>query len=220
MPQITSLSIIVAGIALAAPSYAQVPAALAEEILQCTALQQDAERLSCFDRIARKIAPPPPVADAPEIVVPTEAVSAAPAAAVAATAAVLPDAMPDVASAQVADSAVETMPQNDVPSADALSGEEIALGEFGMNADLASKQPDRKPEEPLREISAKVVEVYKRGYGEHVVTLDNGQVWTETRNEDGLRISVGDTVRIKRSTFGGYRIVGTGNRSSPAKRIE
>jgi len=222
--KIISLSLLVAGCALMTPGYAQVSTALSEQILECTVLQQDADRLGCFDNLAQQLTPTPEVVETPEIAVATESVSAAAAVAVATTATLATDSPDDAempaTNVSEAESAAEPMAEQAELAVEALSEEQVALGEFGMNAELASKQPDRKAEEALREISAKVVEVYKRGYGEHVVTLDNGQVWTEKRNEDGLRIRVGDTVRIKRSSFGGYRIVGSGNRSSPAKRIE
>lgn len=85
------------------------------------------------------------------------------------------------------------------------------LAEFGKEADR---------EDELREISAKVVEISKRTRGQYVVTLDNGQVWTEKDAEPYLRIKVGDTIRIKRIKMGGYRLVGRGNRATAVVRIE
>jgi hypothetical protein len=89
-----------------------------------------------------------------------------------------------------------------------------------MNPELEAKQPDGEKKKELREISAQVIEVSKRTRGELVVTLDNGQVWTEKAAEAYLRVKVGDTVVIKRNRLGGYRLVGRGNRASAVIRIE
>jgi hypothetical protein len=85
------------------------------------------------------------------------------------------------------------------------------VAEFGQEADR---------EDEIREISARVVEVGKRTRGEYIITLDNGQVWTEKNAEPYLRIKVGDTVRIKRIKMGGYRLVGRGNRATAVIRVE
>lgn len=94
------------------------------------------------------------------------------------------------------------------------------VAEFGMNPELEAKKPEEERKKELREVSALVVEVSKRTRGELVVTLDNGQVWTEKDAEPYLRVKVGDTVVIKRNRMGGYRLVGRGNRSSAVTRIE
>jgi pyruvate/2-oxoglutarate dehydrogenase complex dihydrolipoamide acyltransferase (E2) component len=97
---------------------------------------------------------------------------------------------------------------------------EDPVAEFGMNPELEAKKPDDEKKKELREISAQVVEVSKRTRGELVVTLDNGQVWTEKDAEPYLRVKVGDTIVIKRNRMGGYRLVGRGNRASAVTRIE
>jgi hypothetical protein len=89
-----------------------------------------------------------------------------------------------------------------------------------MNPELEAKQDDGAKPEELKEISALVVEVSKRVRGQYVVTLDNGQVWTEKDAEPYLRIEVGDSIKIKRNRMGGYRMVGRGNRASAVVRIE
>lgn len=87
-----------------------------------------------------------------------------------------------------------------------------------MNPELASQQETAQAE--LKEIKAVAVEVTKRTRGEHVVTLDNGQVWTEKEAESYFRVKVGDTVTIKRISMGGFRMVGRGNRASAVRRLK
>jgi hypothetical protein len=105
------------------------------------------------------------------------------------------------------------------PAGSGSSPATSAVDEFGMTAELAGQSPDNDQTAELTEISATVTDVRKRPYGEHVVTLDNGQVWTEKDAEYGFRVKVGDTIVIKKGTFGGYRMV-RGNRSSAVIRIK
>ena len=72
----------------------------------------------------------------------------------------------------------------------------------------------------IREVSSTVTNVGKRAWGQLVVTLDNGQVWTEKDPVQGFRVREGDTLTIRKGTFGGFRMINSGNRSSPAIRME
>jgi hypothetical protein len=94
-----------------------------------------------------------------------------------------------------------------------------SVDEFGMTEQLANQSPDVDWPAELTEISATVTEVHKRPGGEHVVTLDNGQVWTEKRVEHGFRVKEGDTLVIKKGRMGGYRMI-RGYYSSAAIRVE
>ena len=98
--------------------------------------------------------------------------------------------------------------------------ETFAIDEFGMNAAVAAQSADSDKLAKLTEISATVTQVRKRGYGELVVTLENGQEWTEKEKESGFRVKEGDTVTIRKGSFGGYRMIGRGNRSSQVVRVK
>jgi hypothetical protein len=103
-----------------------------------------------------------------------------------------------------------------LPSASASA----AVDEFGVTPELADSKPEVEKDTELREISATVVKVSERPRGELVVTLDNGQTWTEKYAEFGFRVKVGDTIIIKKGKFSGvYRMVGRGRRSSQVRRI-
>lgn len=169
----------------------------------CAAEKDDAARLECFDNATKNTAPAAEVESAREtdstaVIEPAEQVDESPVAAPAAAA--------GAATAPAATTA---------PDSAAAAGNE-SLDEFGMNADI----PGQNPDEELREVKAKAVEVSQRVNGEHVVTLDNGQVWTEKIAEYGFRVKVGDTVTIKKGKLGGYRMVGRGRRSSDVKRVK
>ena len=88
-----------------------------------------------------------------------------------------------------------------------------------MNPELARSNPDVERDTGLREIFATAVKVSERARGELVVTLDNGQVWTEKSPTFGFKVKVGDAIRIKKGGFSGaYRMYGS-SRSSQMRRI-
>ncbi len=176
----------------------------ANAFLECAAMQDDARRLECFDKAAAGPQPTEVLSETAEIPQAEPAVvesAAVPAAAAA------------VSAATITETVAETTMESEV------GPESSAIDEFGMNAAVAAQYGDDRPEQ-LPEISATVTHVRKRGYGELVVTLENGQVWTEKEKESGFRIKEGDTVTIRQGTFGGYRMIGRSNRSSQVVRVK
>jgi hypothetical protein len=55
---------------------------------------------------------------------------------------------------------------------------------------------------------ATITEMHFRGAGEFVITLDNGQVWTQYTVEGKPRIAVGDRVTIRPGWLGSYILSG------------
>ena len=177
----------------------------ANAFLECAAMQDDARRLECFDKVA---AGPQPT----EVLSETADIPQAEPAVVESAA--VPAAAATVSAAAITETVAETATESEV------GPETSALNEFGMNATVAAQSPDSDKPDELTEISATVTDVRKRGYGELVVTLENGQVWTEKEKESGFRIKEGDTVTIRQGTFGGYRMIGRSNRSSQVVRVK
>jgi hypothetical protein len=62
-------------------------------------------------------------------------------------------------------------------------------------------------EQPPDDFTAIVTGVSERTLGQHVVLLDNGQVWQEEFASNYFAVEVGDTVTIKKRFFGGYRLI-------------
>lgn len=160
---------------------------------QCAAIGDDLERLACYDRIYRT----------PASTVPAGAGPASTAVGPAAT--VSPDPKSSVAPAAAAAGPGAPTPQDD----------------FGLTE--AAKQA-RLPEESRKElpesVSGKVAKVARRPAGEFIVTLENGQVWTQLQVDPRARIAVGDTVTIKKAALGSYLLVTASRYATRVRRVK
>jgi len=92
--------------------------------------------------------------------------------------------------------------------------------DFGLTE--AAKEA-RTPEAAGRappSISGKVASVARRPTGEFVVTLDNGQVWTQLDSYPVVRLAAGDTVTIKKASLGSYLLVTPGKTTARVRRTK
>lgn len=86
--------------------------------------------------------------------------------------------------------------------------------------DKAQQKPQADETLPQRaNLTATIIKISKKRYGELIISLDNGQVWAE-KIPTRMRLDVGDTVSIRQGRFGGYRLSGHGNRSTEVTRIQ
>jgi hypothetical protein len=183
-----------------------VSAVASESGSPCTAIQDDAARLACYDNQFGRTAAasparaePAPAALAPASAAPASSAAAAPAtpstAAVAATAAVAPAPQPVV----------------------------NPVEQFGLDPAATQKQAARTaappPAQVIDSIESTVTESKRRGTGELVLTLANGQVWTQTQADSKVWIKPGDPVTIKKALLGSYMLV-SGHYAFKARRVE
>ena len=160
-------------------------------LLECAALQDDARRLECFDNATAE-------PQAPAVV--NEAAASPP--------------------VEAAEPASVATPATESAAEPVVEPELSPVEQIGMNAAVAARSAGSVQSDKLTEISATATHVSKRAYGELVVTLENGQVWTEKESEYGFRVKEGDTTTIRQGTFGGYRMISRGNRSSQVVRVK
>ena len=170
---------------------------------RCRTLASDAERLECYDAVARggnetddigtsdapdsAPEPPAPAPAAAEPVQETAPVEAAGAAGAAGAAATVPEAAP----------AAET------------------------NTKKKKKKEKKKKDKKSKGYTAVVTEVSKRPYGQMVVKLDNGEVWSEQYASRAFLIKVGDTVTLKKAfASSGYRLIAPNGRGYQVTRLE
>ena len=178
----------------------------------CADITDDASRLACYDQAfgspAKSGAPgaasaqPSPVAGNGVVAPPSSpsAASSAPGAAVATSAA--------VASAS---------PTTAAPVA--VAPEYTPLEKFGFHGDPPQPKsaPQRAVPAELNSITSVIESVAKRPLGQLSVTLENGQVWTQTEAE-AVRLKAGDTVTIKKASLGSYKLV-SGSVTTVVKRV-
>jgi hypothetical protein len=83
-------------------------------------------------------------------------------------------------------------------------------------AEPATGQPDRP-----REYIATVVAIRERARGQMVITLDNGESWSEQYASRGFLVEVGDSVTMKKGLLSSsYRLIAPGGRSYKMTRID
>jgi biotin carboxyl carrier protein len=113
---------------------------------------------------------------------------------------------------------VQAAPGNPTPAVAAvpLSQEE----KFGLRGELKQEKAQKTPElQELEQLQARVTSVSSKLHGELVVTLENGQVWTEIQTNSGARIKAGDQVAIKAGALGSFLLVAPNGRSTRVTRI-
>ena len=167
-------------------------------VADCRAEENDDARLACYDRLADELSPPeaktasnPP---APPAASPDATPGRTPAAAPA-------PAMPP-AQAQA------TSPATPPPDDFGYRGGALA------RADAVAREEAEREQEPgdVEEVLGRVTEVTRRGRGLLVVTLDNGQTWTQKAPDSGFLVQTGDRVRIEAATLGSYLMFREGSK--------
>jgi hypothetical protein len=172
----------------------------------CVTIADDAARLACYDSAFERATPsqaagPTGAAQAPEGAAVTAPASAPP---------TRPPAAPRTPAAAAAPVAAAPAPRN--PEA-----------EFGLTeAGKARKNPEKaaeKAREPSH-ITAVIISVQYRKYGEFIVTLDNGQVWEQNEPMPSAKVEVGDTITIKKGWLGSFMLVTAGHIGTKVHRTD
>lgn len=167
----------------------------------CAAIDDDAERLACFDRAAVELSPPasegePDTADHQGD---TTALSHEPV-----------DHEPTDAPAPKVPAAA--------PSTAISQPDEVAATRRSDSRDMRQFAAE-PPADPPDEFTAVVTAVSKRPLGHHVVELENGQIWAEEFASSYFPVEVGDTVTIKKRFFTGYRLVAPSGKGYSVEKV-
>ncbi len=94
--------------------------------------------------------------------------------------------------------------------------------EFGMSDKLEReiKKSSGDEAEEIKQLSSTVSDVSRRPRGELLITLENGQIWVETKPSSYFPLKVGDTVKIRRRAFGSFRLTEPSGRSTQVRRVQ
>ncbi len=94
--------------------------------------------------------------------------------------------------------------------------------EFGMSDKLEReiKKSSGDEAEEIKQLSSTVSDVSHRPRGELLITLENGQIWVETKPSSYFPLKVGDTVKIRRRAFGSFRLTEPSGRSTQVRRVQ
>lgn len=94
--------------------------------------------------------------------------------------------------------------------------------EFGINDAMVREQKKSSGDktEEIKKLSSTVSDVSRRSHGVLLITLENGQIWVETKPSSYFPLKVGDTVTIRRRVFGTFRLTEPSGRSTQVRRVQ
>lgn len=93
--------------------------------------------------------------------------------------------------------------------------------DFGLTeAAKRAREPEESRERFPESISGMVAKVARQPAGELVLTLDNGQVWTQVQVDARARVAVGDTVTIKKAALGSHLLVTEDRYATRVRRVK
>jgi hypothetical protein len=96
------------------------------------------------------------------------------------------------------------------------------VADFGLTPVQQRSLDPEKANEPRapESVTGTVAKIGYKPTGELVVTLENGQVWVQIDTGNKARAKAGDTVTIKRGTFGSYMLVTPNKIATRVRRVK
>ena len=179
----------------------------------CIHIEDDAARLACFDQAF------PTDASTQEPRNPANAANSANESAqetVSAPAPEAPDEPTQGAAVNVAPSSVGAADVSATSGADV--SETFGMAQKNPAPVTSTKPSSTKPSST--ELRGTVQKVSKRVRGQHVVHLENGQIWQENFASRYFPVDPGDTVIIRKRRFGGYRLVTESGKGFRVERVQ
>jgi hypothetical protein len=92
--------------------------------------------------------------------------------------------------------------------------------DFGLTESAKrARDPEKVQEELPQSVTSKVTNVSRRPTGELVVTLENGQVWSQVTVDQRARVAAGDTVTVKKAALGSHLLVTAARYATNVRRV-
>ena len=110
-----------------------------------------------------------------------------------------------------------------VQAAPAVATPKDPVAEFGLTEAAKQAKDPAKAAEAAKSptsVTAKVINVRFKRYGEFVVTLDNGQVWEQNEPMPSAIVRIGDTVTVKKAALGSYALVTAARVATKVHRVD
>jgi hypothetical protein len=93
--------------------------------------------------------------------------------------------------------------------------------DFGLTeAARRAREPAESTEKFPDSITGTVAKVSRQPAGELIVTLENGQVWTQLQVDPRARVAAGDTVTIKKAALGSHMLVTPSRYATRVRRVK
>lgn len=73
---------------------------------------------------------------------------------------------------------------------------------------------------PVDSVELTVRSVVERVSGHRVITMENGQVWTDVEAHSGVQVRPADTVTIRRGALGSFSLIAPGGAGTKVRRLQ
>ncbi len=103
------------------------------------------------------------------------------------------------------------------PPVNAVAKPVEPVADFGLTQQA---KHERAGVTPIESVAARVTQVSRNAANRQVVTLDNGQVWTQTEAYVRVRVKTGDAVEIKKAALGSFVLSAPPDGSMRVKRLQ
>jgi len=125
------------------------------------------------------------------------------------------------AAAQPSEMSVAPAPANGAAAAPQVAAAAVdPMDDFGLSEAAKRARDPGKGGDANSSISGVVTTVRRQPAGELIVTLENGQVWTQLSVDTRARVAIGDTVTIRRAALGSYMLVTAHGYATRVRRVK
>jgi hypothetical protein len=215
-----SAAVIVAMLIVVSPSVsvADDATSTASAFMKCARIASDAQRLSCYDRLATELIElglssmgTAPATQPPAPQAPTEQQATAP---VAAT-------QPPAPATPAAQSAVATPSADPQPASEGTAVGDGAAAIATTEDQFGLERIDDEKRKDIKAIQSRYVGEFRGWTGKTVFKLENGQVWQQAQSGRMAWRATNPMITIKRGFMGSYQLSVEGvNKTVRVKRIE